>query len=67
MERAAVVARVLAPYTATAAVTATQVQGQGSGALAFEVAAVKPSNPDVSNPLSTLPLILSSGAGLGHP
>ena len=64
MKGPAVVASLLALYTATAAVTAaTQVQGQGSAALAFEVASVKPSNPDPSNPLSALPLILPSGAG----
>ena len=63
MKRPAFVASLLVLCTATAAVTATQVQGQGSAALAFEVASVKPSNPDVSNPLSALPLILPSGAG----
>ena len=36
----------------------TQVQGQGSAAPAFEVASIKPSNPDASNPLSAIPLIL---------
>lgn len=50
-------------YTATAAIHATQVQGQGSAALAFEVASVKPSNPDPANPLSALPLILPGGGG----
>lgn len=63
MKGPAVVASLLVLYTATVAVTATQVQGQGSGALAFEVASVKPSNPDPSNPLSAFPLILPSGAG----
>jgi len=63
MKGPAIVASLLALYTATAAITATQVQGQGSAALAFEVASVKPSNPDPSNPLSALPLILPSGAG----
>ena len=47
-------------YTATA-IHATQVQGQGSAVLAFEVASVKPSNPDPANPLSALPMILPSG------
>jgi uncharacterized protein (TIGR03435 family) len=59
----AFVASLLVLYTATAAATATQVQGQGSAALAFEVASVKASNPDASNPLSAFPLILPSGAG----
>ena len=63
MKGPAFVASLLVLCTATAAVTATQVQGQGSAALAFEVASVKPSNPDASNPLSALPLILPSGAG----
>lgn len=65
MKGPAVVASLLVLYTATVAVTATQVQGQGSGALAFEVASVKVSNPDPSNPLSAFPLILPSGAGRG--
>ena len=63
MKGPAVVASLLVLYTATAAVRASQVQGQGSAAPAFEVASVKPSNPDASNPLSALPLILPSGAG----
>jgi uncharacterized protein (TIGR03435 family) len=48
---------------AAAAIGATQVQGQGSAAPAFEVASVKPSNPDPANPLSALPLILPSPGG----
>jgi uncharacterized protein (TIGR03435 family) len=63
MKGPAVVASLFALCTATAAVTATQVEGQGSPALAFEVASVKASNPDQANPLSALPLILPSGAG----
>jgi len=63
MKGPAFVAGLLVLYTATAALTATQVQGQGSAALAFEAASVKPSNPDASNPLSALPLILPGGAG----
>jgi uncharacterized protein (TIGR03435 family) len=63
MKGPALVASLLVLYAATAAVSATQVQGQGSAALAFEVASVKPSNPDASSPLSALPLILPSGAG----
>jgi uncharacterized protein (TIGR03435 family) len=46
-----------------AAMGSTQVQGQGSAAPAFEVASIKPSNPDPSNPLSALPLILPAPGG----
>jgi uncharacterized protein (TIGR03435 family) len=46
-----------------AAIGATQVQGQGSPASAFEVASIKPSNPDTSNPLSALPLIMPAPGG----
>jgi len=63
MKGPAFVASLLVLYTATAAVTATQVEGQGLAPLAFEVTSVKLSNPDPANPLSALPLILPSGAG----
>jgi uncharacterized protein (TIGR03435 family) len=46
-----------------AAMGSTQVQGQGSAAPAFEVASIKPSNPDPSNPLSALPLIMPAPGG----
>ena len=48
---------------AVAVCGATQVQGQGATAPAFEVASIKPSNPDPSNPLSALPLILPALGG----
>ena len=50
-------------YSATALHGASQVQGQATAAPAFEVASIKPSNPDAANPLSAIPLILPSGAG----
>lgn len=50
-------------YSATALHGASQVQGQATAAPAFEVASIKPSNPDPANPLSAIPLILPSGAG----
>src|SRR5688500_3660275 len=48
---------------ATAAPWMTQVQGQQSAAPAFEAASIKPSNPEPSNPLSALPLILPMPGG----
>ncbi len=48
---------------AVAAIGATQVQGQGAAAPAFEVASIKPSNPDASNPLSALPMIMPAPGG----
>ena len=46
-----------------AAMGATQVQGQESAGPAFEVASIKPSNPDASNPLSALPMIMPAPGG----
>ena len=45
-----------------AAPGATQVQGQGSSATAFEVASLKPSNPGSTNSLSAFSMISSSSA-----
>ena len=50
-------------YASPALHGASQVQGQTTAAPAFEVASVKASNPDPSNPLSAIPLILPSGGG----
>ena len=43
-----------------AAPWATQVQGQGSCATAFTVASPNSSNPESTNPLSAIAMILSS-------
>jgi hypothetical protein len=45
-----------------AAPRATQVQGQRSRAMAFNVAPIKPSNPGSTNPLSAFSMISSSSA-----
>ena len=50
-------------YSSNSLHGASQVQGQTTAAPTFEVASVKPSNPDPANPLSALPLILPGGAG----
>jgi hypothetical protein len=63
MKGPAIVASLFVLYTASTAIHTTQVQGQGSAPPAFEVASVKPSNPESENPLSALPVILPSWGG----
>jgi len=50
-------------YSPNALHGASQVQGQTTPAPAFEVASIKPSNPDPANPLSAIALILPSAGG----
>ena len=64
MKGPAIAASLLVLYTTTAVSGASQVQGQITAAPAFEVASVKPGNPDPANPLSALPLILPRGGGI---
>jgi len=64
MKGPAIAASLLAiVYASTALHGASQVQGQPTAAPAFEVASIKASNPDASNPLSAIPMILPNGGG----
>lgn len=63
MKVPAIAAASLLICAATAGTAISQVQGQPGAAPAFEVASVKFSNPDTTNPLSAIPGIRSLGGG----